>query len=227
MPKSRSRVKKSTGRKTAGAGRRSRPLPPPGQPQRRRHPRRSEATYFRVKVSLVGSEPEIWRRLDLASDLTLAETHRALQAAFDWYDAHLHQFFTADGSDREYFIDPRMTEREDTAPTSGVRLDEVLSGTGDTLLYEYDFGDSWLHLLQVESELPRPDKTPRARVLGADNAAPPEDCGGIARYQWLLEIRDDAELDDDLAEQTWDLPEDPTEVFVELIDEAVRQAVPQ
>lgn len=60
-----------------------------------------------------------------------------LQAAFDWYDDHLHQFVT-DGAFPERFIDARMNAGPDTTPEDDVRLDEVLAGPGEQLIYEYD-----------------------------------------------------------------------------------------
>lgn len=49
-----------------------------------------------VRVGLVGSLPEIWRRLELRASLTPAEVHRVLQVAFGWEDAHLHRFTDRD-----------------------------------------------------------------------------------------------------------------------------------
>jgi len=178
-------------------------------------------TYFRVKVALAGSVPSIWRRLDLASDLALAEVHLVLQAAFEWYDGHLHQFLT-DTPDPERFIDARMTAAPDTTPENDVRLDEVLAGPGERLLYEYDFGDSWAHLLIVESEHARPLHAPRARVLDARRAAPPEDCGGISRYGYLIEHLDDPDVVEELP---YDFPEDPEYIDAEDLDEAVQLAL--
>ena len=47
---------------------------------------------FRVRADLDRSQPRIWRRLDLRSDLTLDVVHRVLQTAFGWSDAHLWRF---------------------------------------------------------------------------------------------------------------------------------------
>lgn len=227
MPQSRSRIKKSTGRPASGAGRRTRSAPRPAlsRPEPRvekvRHARRGEPTYFRVTVTLAGSTPSIWRRLDLANDLTLVEVHRVLQSAFDWYDGHLHQFVT-DAAFPERFIDTRMNAGPDTTPEDDVRLDEVLAGPGGQLLYEYDFGDSWEHLLEVESEHARPVDAPRARVLDSARAAPPEDCGGIFRYEYLIQHLDDPEVAEELP---FDFPEDPDYIDTDDLDEAVRLAL--
>jgi Plasmid pRiA4b ORF-3-like protein len=47
---------------------------------------------YRLKVSLRGISPMIWRRLLVPDDLTLYELHRVLQIAVGWEDYHLHAF---------------------------------------------------------------------------------------------------------------------------------------
>ena len=37
-----------------------------------------------VRVALVDSMPEIWRRFELRGSLTLGQIHQVLQTAFDW-----------------------------------------------------------------------------------------------------------------------------------------------
>jgi hypothetical protein len=45
-----------------------------------------------VQVYQRKSSPQIWRRLLVRSDSTIAELHDVLQIAFGWMDGHLHQF---------------------------------------------------------------------------------------------------------------------------------------
>jgi hypothetical protein len=51
----------------------------------------------RIRVSILGSEPEIWRLLEIDSSLSLAEVHDVIQIAFGWRDSHLHAFTSSDG----------------------------------------------------------------------------------------------------------------------------------
>src|SRR5690606_33426892 len=62
-----------------------------------RRPPPDEVLCYRVRVDLDGARPPIWRRLDLRSDLTLDVIHRVLQAAFAWWDYHLHRFSLGGG----------------------------------------------------------------------------------------------------------------------------------
>lgn len=45
-----------------------------------------------LRVSLDEIEPEIWRRLVLPSDWNLEQLHLAMQAVFNWWNYHLHEF---------------------------------------------------------------------------------------------------------------------------------------
>lgn len=83
-------------------------------------------------------------------------------------------------------------------------------------------GDSWEHLLEVESEHTRAVDAPRARVLDAARAAPPEDCGGIFQYEHLIQHLDDPEM---VEEIPFDFPEDPDCIDTEDLDEAVQIAL--
>ena len=56
---------------------------------------------------------------------------------------------------------------------------------GDELLWIYDFGDNWEHVIRVETVAD--DPTDRIVCVDGLNAAPPEDCGGAAGYANLLE----------------------------------------
>jgi hypothetical protein len=51
---------------------------------------------LRVRVSIEGSEPAIWRLLEVDSSLTLDSVHEILQTAVGWRDAHLHSFTDTD-----------------------------------------------------------------------------------------------------------------------------------
>jgi hypothetical protein len=47
---------------------------------------------YQIKVTLKGSKPPIWRRMQVASETTLAQLHHILQCVMGWEGSHLHQF---------------------------------------------------------------------------------------------------------------------------------------
>ena len=56
-------------------------------------PRRTTTrVVYQLKVTLKGSKPPIWRRMQLTSDITLVQLHRILQRVMGWEGAHLYQF---------------------------------------------------------------------------------------------------------------------------------------
>lgn len=159
-------------------------------------PPREEVCVYRVRVDLEGARPPIWRRLELRSDLTLDVVHRVLQAAFGWFDYHLHRFSLGGGPfDRhsQFFLCPfDVEEGEDEGePASEVRLDETLQDPGDVLTYLYDYGDSWELKIRLEEVTPPAGGAPVAVCVGGRRAAPPEDCGGLTDADSLAEVLDD------------------------------------
>lgn len=149
---------------------------------------------YQVRADLSGAKPPAWRRLELASDLNLAQLHEVLQVAFGWTDSHLHGFTAGPdyySRDAERYLCPfDVEEGEDGIPEAEVRLDEVLAEPGDSLSYAYDFGDGWLHLLKLEQVLARDARAARAFCTGGRRDGPPEDCGGIGSYELICAATD-------------------------------------
>ncbi len=82
-------------------------------------------------------------------------------------------------------------------------LSRVLTNVGDTIVYEYDFGDSWRHDLVLEQILPMdPDRSYPLCLAGA-RARPPEDVGGVWGYANFLEAIADPEHVEHAELLTW------------------------
>ncbi len=104
-----------------------------------------------IKVTLLGTNPPIWRRLLVPEDLTLERLHRVIQAAMGWQDYHLHEFrigkqrFGRPDPMAQIFGGPR------TASEKTAHLSTVLAKVRAKAHYLYDFGDDWDHEILVES----------------------------------------------------------------------------
>ncbi len=139
------------------------------------------ASVYQLRVSLIESEPEIWRRVLVPADIKLPGFHLVLQAAMGWRNCHLHMFRDAGHAYSPIPEDLFLDEKS-------VRLCDLLQEPGQTLEYEYDMGDSWLHIVEVEQILEA--KTGKTYPLCIDgvNDCPPEDCGGMPGYEHLLDV---------------------------------------
>ena len=136
----------------------------------------------RIKVTIAGSKPPIWRRLEVPSSVTLLGLHEVLQTAFEWDGGHLWHFEV--GADIFGVGDMGIPSRD----ARRVTLGQVATRKGFTMSYVYDFGDDWRHQIQVEDIGAAEPGVIYPRCLTGKRAAPPEDCGGLWGYAELIEI---------------------------------------
>ena len=133
-------------------------------------------TVHRVKVSLYGAKPPVWRRLEIPSAMPLSRVHAVLQVAFGWHDYHLHAFETVCGEFGSPDQDVDWAERQDEATAT---LAQVAGAERAKVVYSYDFGDDWRHDIVVETIIPAGPGVAYPRCTGGRRDGPPEDCGGI------------------------------------------------
>lgn len=141
---------------------------------------------YELKVTLIGVEPPIWRRVQVPSTILMCCLHDCLQAIFGWKDSHLHQF-EADG---QVWSNPDWFEDDDieVVDESRVALNRILQALGSSITYQYDFGDDWKHEVLLEKILSVELPQPRPVCFGGDRACPPEDVGGVRGYAEFLEV---------------------------------------
>jgi hypothetical protein len=104
-----------------------------------------------------------------------------------WTASHLHQFVCGEVS----FGQPDPDFPDSVADETGVRLETVLAAVGESIVYEYDFGDGWEHKVTLEKVLPY-ERGVGIRCTGGRRSCPPEDVGGIYGYAEFLEAYADA-----------------------------------
>jgi len=117
----------------------------------------------------------VWRRLQVHSDTSLTQLHEVLQIAMGWENYHLHAF----ESGGERYGSGGNGSPED------ISLGLVLPAIGDTMIYQYDFGDDWLHFVQVEKILTR-TQAALPRCTAGRRTCPPEDVGGPPGFDDML-----------------------------------------
>ncbi len=147
-------------------------------------PAPTPTSIYQIKVTLNGSKPPIWRRVLTPDIITLHQLHTILQIVMGWTNSHLHQFII----DGDYYGDPDADEYNEMQNEKRYRLNQFVERKGFKFIYEYDFGDSWDHTVQVESVLSIQKGAPYPICLEGKRACPPEDIGGISGYYDLLKI---------------------------------------
>lgn len=148
------------------------------------------AKKLRIRIELKYSEPLVWRTLEIPSNICLERFSEVVEMAMGWDGYHLHQFIKGN----TYYLSSKDQEGEgffgvsEESDSSLVSLGELLSRKGAKLEYEYDFGDSWMHEIVLESrQAYKKGEIPAIVLLDGANACPPEDCGGIWGYKEMLE----------------------------------------
>lgn len=167
-----------------------------------------------VRVELADIEPKIWRQLEVSGSLTLDQAHRVLQTTFGWEDMHLHRFTAGDpfaplrpvdGEIPEtlQWLPRRECNEPDDRPEEKMSLGQLLDMGGGAAFYEYDFGDSWLHRLELVAQYPAKEGAPLARVAGGARRGPLEDSGGFPGYAEILEALADPAHPDHAEHSEW------------------------
>ena len=128
-----------------------------------------------------------------------------------WDNMHLYRFAIGDA---DYGDDEDMDELGDVR----TKLADLVE-PGVTFRYDYDFGDGWEHDVHVLGTT----TADGAHCLDGARACPPEDCGGPAGYEHLLDVLADPAhpQHDELAE--WiGRPVDAEAFDPEAVDAALR-----
>ncbi len=149
---------------------------------------RKVARVMRFRIQLVGIEPSIWRMIDVPEAYTFWDLHVAIQDSMGWLDYHLHSF---NPPRRHGRIKSRVgipDDEYDDGTVAGweVPIVKFFMEIGDTLEYEYDFGDGWLHEVTLAGVLLKERGRKYPVCVDGGRACPPEDCGGIPGYEELL-----------------------------------------
>ena len=93
--------------------------------------RPTEAIY-QMKVTLKNIQPPIWRRVQVASYISLNKLHRILQALMPWDGYHLHQFIIRG----VYYGEPDPDDGFPMANDKTAKLSQVLSGARSKFICE-------------------------------------------------------------------------------------------
>ncbi|WP_165063863.1 plasmid pRiA4b ORF-3 family protein [Marisediminicola senii] len=169
---------------------------------------------LRLRVSIVGIEPEIWRTIDVDESLSLAQLSDVLQVVFHWENVYLRRFTDddpwvirngiprVDGPVRAWGDPSRDYAIDGMQHYAGATVGEAMQH-GGPLWYLYDESDEWVHFIE---QLTRYDTAPEhapAELIAGERRAPFDDCGGVGHHEKLATALANPSHPDHLAGVTW------------------------
>lgn len=144
-----------------------------------------DCNQYVLSVSLVKSPVKILRQLSVPSNLRLEHLAKITLRAMGWEDfEHMHQF-TKGRTNYIYPCDGGFGFQSNDEDAMAYVVSDLLESVGDSIMLEYDFGDSWMH----EVKLVKIDESHSELVIevtAGQGACPPEDCGGVMGYRQVL-----------------------------------------
>ena len=170
---------------------------------------------YQFKIQIKGiTKPPVWRRVLVPDTFTFQQFHFLIQEVFGWENVHLYSF-----SEEVYGGSFRISEPDEmddcyfipTKDASKVKLRAYFGkDTSKSLVYWYDFGDDWMHIIKLE--LVSDEVLLHPRCLAGKGTCPPEDCGGVGGYEYLKALfREDPESEEAQEMREWlGLEEDET-----------------
>jgi hypothetical protein len=168
-----------------------------------------------MRIELLGSEPLIWRQLEVPTSATLKVVHDIVQVAMGWDGVHLWEF---DFGGCRYGVPLEAEWRDEpTIDAVKVRLRELLTPGQTVIDYTYDFGDAWSLRLVFKNERQGDSGGSYPRYVSGEHAAPPEDCGGIGGFYAMLDILADPDHEEHEEIREWLDDYDPSFVDEETI----------
>lgn len=130
----------------------------------------------------VKRNPIVSRTLQIRSDQTLDQLHKAIFRAFERDDAHMYEFRFGDkfkvAPDKRYVTpealrDPYWKEAP-TGVTSKTTIASLGLKEGGVFHYWFDFGDDWWHWIEVKSIENRMPDGKFPKIVGRTGGSPPQ-----------------------------------------------------
>ena len=164
------------------------PARPANQPSRvAAAPAAPPANLYVVSVFLMGgptskefANKEISRVIEIRGDQTLEHLHHAIFKAYDRSDEHLYEFQFGkrpfDPAGPNYGVPDQGQSKKGDRDASTTNLDDLDLKSGRAFGYLFDFGDEWLHQVQVERIEQAIPTVPYPRVIRRVGKSPPQYC---------------------------------------------------
>jgi hypothetical protein len=190
-----------------------------------------EIDLFQLKIKINIEGHEIWRRVLVPSTYSFRHLHNIIQSVFDWHNAHLHEFVVERAERKDLKIvmddDPETMEYMDfdafeTRQERFLALEEIFPIYGE-VVYEYDFGDSWVHTITLEKVVKSNELRPT--FVEGHGERPPEDVGGEGGYEVYLRIMADVNHPEHEDMKTWAVNQKERNIRQEKINDRLKHVI--
>ncbi len=137
---------------------------------------------FTLRLHVVGTNPQVWRRIVVRESMWLSRLHDSIQVLFDWFDYQTHAF----NLDDLRFGNPLKREELTIEDDRDVTLADLDLEHHERLTYGYHFGEGWQVEIRVEGHEPAKKGVQYPLCIAGERAGPPEDCGGLEAFHDML-----------------------------------------
>lgn len=145
-------------------------------------PKKAPERVFTLRLSVVGTSPQVWRRLLVRESMWLSRLHDCIQVLFDWFDYQTHAF----SLDDLRFGNPLKRETLAIEDDRDVTLADLDLEHRERFGYGYHFGEGWQVDIRVEKAGLVEKGLQYPSCTGGEYAGPPEDCGGLEAFHDML-----------------------------------------
>jgi len=148
---------------------------------------------IQLKVSLIDSEPLIWREIHVSKETTFFELHHIIQIIMGWKNYHMFEFNLEGYRVGEVFEDERTEGygNDQIIESRTVAIKDLITQQKETFKYVYDYGDDWEHKIQVENFLEEDTTLKFPICIDGRMNCPPDDSGGLHNFYESMEILKD------------------------------------
>lgn len=176
---------------------------------------------LKLRIDLQDMPVLVYREVWVPADLHLVDLHKIIQTTMSWLNSHLHAF--SHGGNRYMPFDE--TNEMEAVAYENIPITRFLQEPGDSLVYIYDFGDDWRHIITLAKVEEAQKNQFYPYCEAGSGATPPEDIGGPFGYHRFLEALNDkkhpdhAEVMDFLGGMSWN----PEEFFRESVNDLLQE----
>lgn len=152
---------------------------------------------YQLNIQLALEGHKIWRRVQIPANYSFRSLHNLIQIVFDWQNYHLHEFSVVrkDNKNLKIVMDdaPEIMESANLSQNEIIQerfvsLTDIFS-LHPEIIYEYDFGDSWKHIITLEKSITATSS--QAKLIEGKGERPPEDVGGLHGFNEYLTVIND------------------------------------